>query len=764
MNRTFQAISAMFSLQSLFSNAICSGHKITKYLDCVLSLGSRWIIRTFARSRVFQVRSPSNSPLPHFPCFRRIWPSLLCLISITFGAQNAYAYCWARPAPSEIETLRILTATDPRAAIARAQQQLGNLGSRNGEQVAWLYSVIAGAQFVTNGTSEVAKAAQAGLALAGRREDGPALDLRIALANSRNDTKGVRQAIVDLGNDLHNAKTSRERACILLYRGLSYDTLNETHFALTDMTDAYVLSENFKSSDMRAAIVSALADMLAYRKLLDFAMPLFEEADAWVHGQNATYEVMVLHVRMGLAYSWVDQPDKAAQVLERVLRDSPPGLMPPDVVVVVRASLCRAYVRLGQLRAAAKQCWLAQELDYTAAATFTGTIMRAKAELALAQGRPRETLAYLDKADNTIMGTPYPDSLYTRAQAYAALGNNTKAYEAMQAYRHVRDEQDKDDHAVQSEAFQARVTAMEKEGERIALDRDLKVSQARQEAQKAWLWIVTISGSIIIVLLAFVTLLSVRHHRRVQRLAAQTERAAQEKIEGMSRISHEIRSPIGSMTLLASAMGRQPHVPDDQRRLLAQIDGDGQRVTRMLSDMLDFSRLEAGALTLSPARLDLQLFLDDVIARHVHHAKEKGLTLAYDTDESVSPIVEVDPERLRQILDNLIANAIRFTDHGGVTLIVRPGPHTSDVEFAVKDTGIGIPGDQADRLFQAWQQIDAPAHRRGGTGLGLMICRALVEKMGGAIHVEAQISGGAAICFVLPMIGRRPAKAAYAAA
>ena len=154
MNRTFQAISAMFSLQSLFSNAICSGHKITKYLDCVLSLGSRWIIRTFARSRVFQVRSPSNSPLPHFPCFRRIWPSLLCLISITFGAQNAYAYCWARPAPSEIETLRILTATDPRAAIARAQQQLGNLGSRNGEQVAWLYSVIAGAQFVTNGTSE----------------------------------------------------------------------------------------------------------------------------------------------------------------------------------------------------------------------------------------------------------------------------------------------------------------------------------------------------------------------------------------------------------------------------------------------------------------------------------------------------------------------------------------------------------------------------------------------------------------------------------
>lgn len=233
------------------------------------------------------------------------------------------------------------------------------------------------------------------------------------------------------------------------------------------------------------------------------------------------------------------------------------------------------------------------------------------------------------------------------------------------------------------------------------------------------------------------------------------EAAVLAKGEFLATMSHEIRTPLNGILPMLELIAHGP-LGEDQRQMLATASASSQQLLRIVDDILDYSRLEAQALELEITSFNLRDLLDGVVQLMQRAADAKGLSLTLQLDPSVRLPVRGDPVRLRQVLSNLLANAIKFTARGQVQLRVQrlgEGAAQHQLRFEIIDTGIGIDEALQARLFQSFSQADASTTRiYGGTGLGLAICRRIIDLMHGQIGLQSTPGQGATFWFEIPLL------------
>ena len=402
-----------------------------------------------------------------------------------------------------------------------------------------------------------------------------------------------------------------------------------------------------------------------------------------------------------------------------------------------------------------------------------------EAQVQLARRQPAAAAQLLGRmfqgVDLTATPMAYRDFHETAYRTFSLLGDDRLALAHLAAFKRL-DDQARELAASTNAALMSAQFDYANQASRISelkagqLQRDIRLARSRNAITT-----VLLVGSLLIAVLLAVSFLSIRRSRNEVRAAngklseanAALAKALRARTEFLAATSHEIRTPLngilGMTQVLLSRRGLDPAV----REQVALVHGSGETMRALVDDILDIARIETDGVTLDRAEIDLPRLCDETVRLWTERAKAKGIALTLDAARAPARIVE-DGGRLRQILFNLMSNAIKFTEAGGVSLSVRQESAElgDQIVFTVTDTGIGIPDDKLEEVFESFRQLDSSTTRAyEGTGLGLAICRKLAVAMGGDVYIDSVLGRGTTTTVRLPLARAavQPADAAAAA-
>lgn len=334
------------------------------------------------------------------------------------------------------------------------------------------------------------------------------------------------------------------------------------------------------------------------------------------------------------------------------------------------------------------------------------------------------------------------------ANYYKEEGDYARSLEYLQQYIQLKEQAFDDKQAEQLAFSRARLELAQKNKRITQLELSTQISEQKNNYQ---LIVIVLTGSIVVLLLGLYWRLSIQK-RLLQSYSAELQQATEAKSQFLARMSHEIRTPINAIIGLTKLTRKQKLTRQQQDVNLQQVEDSSQTLLGVINDILDFSKIEAGKLHIESIPFELDKIVDQSTRMQMLKAHEKGLELIQYIARDVPLFLKGDALRIQQILNNLISNAVKFTKSGDISVSVNKKYSASGIllEFAVRDTGIGLTETQIEKLFDSFSQADESTTRRfGGTGLGLAICKQLVELMGGKIWVESRANEGSTFYFTV---------------
>ncbi len=578
------------------------------------------------------------------------------------------------------------------------------------------------------------------------REAGPVIDA--ALAKARRTAPGSK-----LEGDLLKA------------RGSLSSTLGLVQPALADFQAAYEVFRRAGAARSEAIVLQDIGAIYSDARDYEHVIKYYSQS-AEVYRDDPTL-ALVAHNNLGNAYresGRLADADRESAIALRLARATGSAAL----VVRILPNIVRLKTASGDLQAAAAYLAEADRLsqrDADARAWRRPFVTAARAELAWRRGELKEAAAALNEtfAGQDLRRTPvsYRDAHETAARVYAAMNRPALALQHLRAFKRLDDETRELASSTNAALMGARFdfASQELKITRLRagqLQRDVELARARARSGAVVGAVSTAAAALVLGLLLFGYIAMRRSRDAVRtanvRLASSNqalERALQAKTEFLATTSHEIRTPLNGVLGMAQVILADRTLGAAVRARIELVRDAGETMRSMVDDLLDVAKLETGRVTIARTEVDLPRLLNETLAFWRGQAEAKGVALTLETEALPARVLE-DGTRLRQVLSNLVSNALKFTDAGSVT--VRAVTVGGRLVLTVADTGIGLAEADLERIFEPFTQVDSSTTRRfSGTGLGLAICRDVAQHLGGSVTVTSRLGHGSTFTVDLPL-------------
>jgi signal transduction histidine kinase/CheY-like chemotaxis protein len=523
------------------------------------------------------------------------------------------------------------------------------------------------------------------------------------------------------------------------------DKLSKAYALFEALGDRYGMAESLRQM---AGVFSGSDAPDRFKKVLDYS----ERAFAMVDPAHDRMQAAYYHYRVGTVYDKLKDQARARTHLESsIALFRAAGVQQPAArTKAYLAQIALEEKRYRDVLALTDRATLDTLEDMVGEdAHWWALLVRAEALAQLGQREASQKALVEGQASFALhhQTRRIPDYHRQLANIHAALGQYTEAYNDMRDFHEAQARITSEQNAKLAAEISARFDDRLKDAENARLRALEHEAQANRR--------VLLLALVLTLLLSTGLALWLRRRAAHQAALARAEASANAaKSDFLANMSHELRSPLNAILGFARLAVRAPAVPDEMRADLGIIVRSGEHLYNLINQVLDLSKIEAGRMALHETACDLAVVIDEIDELFGLAVSQKGLTLTIDTGPTALPPLMLDAAKLRQVLINLIGNAIKFTQDGGITLRMHTMGGDGEslrLSVAVIDTGPGIAAHELAGLGQAFVQAQAGRANREGTGLGLAICRAYVKIMGGELKLSSTPGQGTTVAFVIPV-------------